>query len=222
MAEHRVELVQLASRGRRSLPRIGAHRASRLRRSPPRLCGRNSCSGGSSRRMVTGRPAMISNSSTKSSRCIGSSLASAARRACLVVGQDHLAHGEDALVLEEHVLGAAQADALGAELARGCARRPACRRWRAPSSVRTSSAQPISVPKSPDSSGSMHRHRAGQHLAGRAVDGDDVALLEACCRRRVMRAARRSRRAIAPAPETQGLPMPRATTAACRSCRRAR
>jgi hypothetical protein len=32
-----------------------------------------------------------------------------------VVGQDHLAHGLDALLLEEHVLGAAQADPLGAE-----------------------------------------------------------------------------------------------------------
>ncbi len=37
----------------------------------------------------------------------------------LVVAEDHLAHGEDALGLEEHVLGAAQADALGAEAARG-------------------------------------------------------------------------------------------------------
>jgi hypothetical protein len=78
------------------------------------LCGRNSCSGGSSRRIVTGRPAMISNSATKSARCIGSSLASALRRPS-VLGEDHLAHGEDAALLEEHVLGAAKADALGAE-----------------------------------------------------------------------------------------------------------
>ena len=35
----------------------------------------------------------------------------------LVVGQDHLAHGDDPLLAEEHVLGAAQADPLGAELA---------------------------------------------------------------------------------------------------------
>ena len=33
----------------------------------------------------------------------------------LGVGEDHLAHGRDAVGLEEHVLGAAQADALGAE-----------------------------------------------------------------------------------------------------------
>ena len=32
-----------------------------------------------------------------------------------VVGQDHFAHGVDAIAFEEHVLGAAQADAFGAE-----------------------------------------------------------------------------------------------------------
>ena len=46
--------------------------------------GRNSCSGGSSSRIVTGRPAMMVNSSTKSWRCIGSSSASAARRSASV------------------------------------------------------------------------------------------------------------------------------------------
>ena len=61
---------------------------------------------------------MISNSASKSARCMGSILASARRRARLVVGADHLAHGEDAVLLEEHVLGAAQPDAFGAELAR--------------------------------------------------------------------------------------------------------
>ena len=34
-----------------------------------------------------------------------------------VVGDDHLAHGLDALALKEHMLGAAQANALGAESA---------------------------------------------------------------------------------------------------------
>ena len=69
--------------------------------------------------MVTGRPAMISNSSMKSLRCIGRILASAARRPFSLVGQDHLAHRDDAVGIEEHVLGAAEADALGAEFARG-------------------------------------------------------------------------------------------------------
>ena len=48
------------------------------------LCGRNSWSGGSSRRIVTGKPAMISNRSRKSLRWKGNSRASAARRPCSV------------------------------------------------------------------------------------------------------------------------------------------
>ena len=62
----------------------------------------------------------------------GSSSASAALRPGLVVGQDHLPHGDDPLVAEEHVLGAAQADALGAELAGLGGVLRACRRWCGP------------------------------------------------------------------------------------------
>src|SRR6185503_13593386 len=39
--------------------------------------------------------------------------------AFLAVGDDHLAHGGDAFGVEEHVFGAAKADALGAKAARG-------------------------------------------------------------------------------------------------------
>ena len=69
--------------------------------------------------MVTGSPFMISNSSTKSARCIGSSFDKRGAARLLVLGEDHLAHGADAGLLEEHVLGAAQPDAFGAELDRG-------------------------------------------------------------------------------------------------------
>ena len=44
-----------------------------------RSVGRNSCSGGSSRRMVTGSPSMAVKMPTKSSRCKGSSFAAASR-----------------------------------------------------------------------------------------------------------------------------------------------
>ncbi len=54
---------------------------------------------------------------TKSFRWKGSSLASALRARLHVLGQNHLPHGGDAIFLEEHVLGAAQADSLGAEIA---------------------------------------------------------------------------------------------------------
>ena len=65
--------------------------------------------------MVTGRPSIASKMPTKSCFWYGSSAARAFFRPCLVVGQDHLPHVDDPLALEEHVLGAAQADALGAE-----------------------------------------------------------------------------------------------------------
>jgi hypothetical protein len=46
---------------------------------------------------------------------IGQQLGDGGFAAFLGVGQDHLAHRVDAVALEEHVLGAAEADALGAE-----------------------------------------------------------------------------------------------------------
>ncbi len=46
-----------------------------------------------------------------------------------VIGQDHLAHRDDAVAFEEHVLGAGQADALGAEAGRPRRCHAACRRW---------------------------------------------------------------------------------------------
>jgi hypothetical protein len=81
----------------------------------------------------------------------------------LVVGQDHLAHGDDAVALEEHVLGAAEADALGAELAAVLASSGVSALART-FMRRTLSAQPISVANSPDSSGSSIG-TAQQHLA---------------------------------------------------------
>ena len=49
------------------------------------------------------------------------------------VGDDHLLDGQAAFFgVEEHVLGAAQADAFGAHLDRRSRRRRACRRWCGP------------------------------------------------------------------------------------------
>ena len=84
---------------------------------------------------------------------MGRIFSSAVRRSALAVGQDHLAHGDDALGLEEHMLGAAEPDALGAEA------RSAVRQSSGVSAlvrtfmVRNSSAQPMRVAKSPESSG---------------------------------------------------------------------
>ena len=61
---------------------------------------------------------MASNRPAKSLRCMGSSFSSALRRDLLVARQNHGLHVRDAVLGEEHVLGAAQADAFGAERAR--------------------------------------------------------------------------------------------------------
>ena len=49
-----------------------------------------------------------------------------------VVGEDHFAHGVDAIAFEEHVLRAAEADAGRAERDRIRAFAPGCRRWCGP------------------------------------------------------------------------------------------
>ena len=139
MAEHRVELVQLFD----ALQQLGqlllqvAHRDAVLRRHfLLRLCsrrsgsrarstirssrlGRNSCSGGSSVRITTGKPSIALNRPAKSLRCMGSSFCERLAAGLLVARQNHRLHVRDAILGEEHVLGAAQADAFGAELAGG-------------------------------------------------------------------------------------------------------
>ena len=121
-----------AASGRRR-PRPGAPLASAsatLTDSSVRS-GRNSCSGGSSSRMLTGSPSIASSSSMKSLRCNGNSASSAASRSSTVPARMTRSISV-AAVAEEHVLGAAQPDALAR---RACApgRRPRrCRRWPAP------------------------------------------------------------------------------------------
>ena len=64
--------------------------------------------------MVAGRPFMARKMPVEIARADrAAAWPSAFSRSSGVLGQNHLAHGVD--VIEEHVLGAAQADALGAE-----------------------------------------------------------------------------------------------------------
>ena len=92
----------------------------------------------------------------------------------LVVGQDHLAHRADAVLVEEHVLGAAEPDALGAEFHRharvvrrvGVGAHAELARLVGPAHQRRELARQLRLD---------HRHPAGQHLAGRAIDGDEIA-----------------------------------------------
>ena len=92
-------------------------RAFRDRRSR-RAGGRNSCSGGSSSRIVTGSPAIASKIPSKSACCIGSRRVERGAALGLGLRQDHLADDREPVVGHEHVLGPAEPDALGAVLAR--------------------------------------------------------------------------------------------------------
>ena len=95
----------------------------------------------------------------------------------LVLGENHLAHGADPGFLEEHVLGAAQPDALAAEFDGGA---------RIVGGVGVDADAELAERIGPahqraEFAGHRrldHRHPPGQHLAQRAVDGDDVAGLE--------------------------------------------
>ena len=181
MAEHRVRLGQLGERGGAS-PRHPMPSASATSANSSSACGRNSCSGGSSRRMVTGSPAMIAEQLDEIVALGRQQLVERAAAARLVLGQDHLAHSADPLGVEEHMLGAAEADALGAELARGFGveRRLGIG---AHASRRLWSAQSISVREIAGQLRLDRRHRAEQDLAGRAVERDR-------CRPRARRARR--------------------------------
>ncbi|MNQ73274.1 hypothetical protein D3C85_880010 [compost metagenome] len=102
--------------------------------------------------------------------------------ALLVVGQDHLAHGGDAGLVEEHVLGARQADALGAEAARGLGVQ---RGLGVGADLQATHAvgpghQGLEVARQFRLD---HGHGAVQHLALAAVDGDDLAGLEGAAAR---------------------------------------
>ncbi len=80
--------------------------------------GKNSCSGGSSNRTVTGRPSIAARMDDE---VLALDEAQLLERVGLLgrrLGQDHPPHHGQAVLAQEHVLGAAQTDALGAELAR--------------------------------------------------------------------------------------------------------
>ena len=109
----------------------------------------------------------------KSLRWYGSSFFERVAAFLFVLGQDHRPHRLDAVALEEHVLGAAQADAFGAELAGplGVGRRVG---------VRADLHRAILVGPAHhrgEVAGELRRLRgdlAGHHFAGRAVDRERV------------------------------------------------
>ena len=191
--EHRVELVQLLDARAHALG--GDAQLARPARPGPRrrAAGTRAAADRAADRDRAARPSP-SKMPAKSARWNGSSLASAFAALLDRLGQDHLAHRVDLALAEEHVLGAAQADAFGAERDR----LRACSGWSAlvrTSSLRVLSAHSISwancwyvvrllrlrascrsapATTSLGFGGDWPR----EDLAGEAVDRDDVAFPE--------------------------------------------
>ncbi len=156
-------------------------------------CGRNSCSGGSRKRIVAGIALERPEDAGEVVPLVRQQLGE--RRLPLLegLGEDHLPHRVDAVALEEHVLGAAQADADGAERNRrfrllrrvgiGADRHPG--RLRAPFHQLLEVAELFGGPRrrvvvhqAGDDFGRRGLELAGVDLAGGAVDRHPIAFLE--------------------------------------------
>ena len=120
---------------------------------------------------------MISKSSWKSARCIGRSRSSASWRPASRVGEDHLAHHGDAGGVEEHVLGAAEAEAVDAEVA-GHPRLGGGVGVGADPEVADRVGPVEQLGERAAELGGDHRRRAGDHLAAGAVERDARAFAE--------------------------------------------
>ena len=140
--------------------------------------------------------------------------------ALLVVGEDHLAHRADAVGIEEHVLGAAEADAFGAELERDA---------RVVRRVGIGAHLQLAHLVGPAHQRARTRRRARAPASRRGPASTwpvepsmviDLALLERRCRRRSS-SAPHSRRAASPRRRRTACPCRARPPPHARSCRRA-
>ena len=150
---------------------------------------------------------------TKSSRCNGSSTRQRVRALLVGLRQDHRAHRLDPVLAEEHVLGPAEPDPLRAEFAarRASAGVSALART---ASVRNSSAQ-RQQRVDRRRSGSARSSAPGRGSPGRSRRRSSAHRRVAPTVPLTWKLPAVSSITIAPQPVTAGLPMPRATTAAC-------
>ena len=174
MAEHRVELLQLMgagfqlfrvhARGRRHVLDLFIRMRKELVQRRIKQAHRHR------------QPAHHPEDFLKVRTLHGQELGQRRLTARLVLREYHLAYGDDAFCVEEHVLGAAKPDALRAEIARDLrvmGRFGVGAHGHAPDLVRPSHERCEIAGKL-----RLHRRdRAEEHLARRAVDGDDVALV---------------------------------------------
>ena len=172
-------------------------------------------SGGSNRRMHTGRPCHDVEELRRSRPAAWADRrASEMQRGLSAVSAKIISRMADKTVfLKEHVFGAAEPDPLGLEPAGGARHRRGCRRWRG-CRCRAHCIGPVTevCVKAPSSAGWQHFGSARQHLSGGAVDGDP------CRPRRKHAAILRGQGGVSlqveacrsDAPTMQGSPRPRA------------
>ena len=143
------------------------------------VAGRNSCSGGSSSRTVTGSPSMASRMPRKSSRWTDAQLLEGLGLLGRRVGQDHPPHHRQPVLAQEHVLGAAQADPLGAQAAGvgGVVAGVGVGPHGQVALADVVGPRQHGVERG-GGLGRGERHLPGHHDAGPAVEGDPVPLVE--------------------------------------------
>ena len=103
--------------------------------------------------MVTGNPSITLKIASKSPRCIGSNLASAALRSCQRIGQNHLAHGDDAVAHRRTYARCGKARCLPRRSAARSPHRRAYRHWRGLSVYGSNPPSPSACRNRPVSSG---------------------------------------------------------------------
>lgn len=139
--------------------------------------GRNSWSGGIQQANGDRQPLHLPEDADEVTLLHGQDLGQGPLAPLHVLGEDHLPHRGDPIRLEEHVLGAAEADPLGAELAG---------HPRIVGGVGIGSHLQLAEAVHPLHQGAEVpgklrrncRHLAEHHLAGGAVQGDDIPLLD--------------------------------------------
>ena len=176
--------------------------------------GRNSCSGGSSVRMVTGKPSMALEQADEILALHRQQLLRAPRGDLSRCRRESWpACAADSVLGEEHVLGAAQADAFGAERARLVASRGMSALARTPS-LRNGSAQLMNFMQFRIVGLGGHACSSLPLMTRPVVPSSEIQSpsLKTWPFTRISRVF--SLTSMSPAPATQHLPMPRVTTAA--------
>ena len=175
-------------------------------------CGKNSCRGGSSRRTVTGKPRITSKIPSKSERCIGNNLSNANRRpassSARIISRTAMIRSAS-----KNICSVRQRPTPSAPKSRATCTSCGVSALARTVIRRTLSAHPIKVAKSPDNTG----WRVATAPRNTFPSAPSTVMRSPFLTTRPPTENCSAPESIfrSPAPQTQGRPMPRATTAAC-------